>query len=53
MCVCMARALVGLERRYHHKLEQGADGKWRSISLHEEVAYNQAMVHIAVLIVAL
>jgi hypothetical protein len=36
---------------YHHELVQGVDGKWRSKSLREEIAYNQATVHVLLLVV--
>jgi hypothetical protein len=35
---------------YHHELVQGDDGKWRSKSLREEIAYNQTTVHVLTLL---
>jgi hypothetical protein len=35
---------------YHHELVQNSAGEWQSVSLREEIAYNQATVHSILLI---
>lgn len=38
---------------YHHDVVRNSKGEWKSVSLREEIAYNQATVHSVVFVLAI